>query len=360
MAFPPLKNILIINPHGIGDVLFTTPVISNLKRAHPQARITYIANRRAADVLKGNPKVDEILYYERDEFIAVYKKNVFAFWAKWLGFVNDIRTRQFDAVFDFSLNPAFGFVCRLCRIPLRVGYNYKKRGRFLTHSLPLKGFEGRHVAEYYLDLLGLAGISAQERAMEFPIGVDADMEAKAWIASQGIPTGKPLIAVIPGGGASWGTQAARKRWPAGKYAEFVDKMIAQYPVVVILLGDRKDAPLCQDIARQVHHPIYSAAGQTSLVQMAALIKQCRLAVVNDGGPLHVAVAAGTPTVSVFGPVDSAVYGPYPRDGHDRVTLGLACQPCYRNFRAADCEHISCLQDLPVERVYQHVERYLKV
>ena len=64
-----VKKILIINTFGIGDVLFTTPMISNLRLAYPECTIAYLANRRTADFLKFNPDIYQVFVYERDEFV---------------------------------------------------------------------------------------------------------------------------------------------------------------------------------------------------------------------------------------------------------------------------------------------------
>ncbi|HQP10619.1 MAG TPA: hypothetical protein PKV41_04475 [Candidatus Omnitrophota bacterium] len=71
-----------------------------------------------------------------------------------------------------------------------------------------------------------------------------------------------------------------------------------------------------------------------------------------------AVAAGTRTVSIFGPVDENVYGPYPRGNHIVIKKELACRPCYRRFRRARCEHISCLNQLTVEEVLERIAKIL--
>ncbi|MBI4310132.1 MAG: glycosyltransferase family 9 protein [Candidatus Omnitrophica bacterium] len=349
-----MNKILLINSFGIGDVLFTTPVISNLRRACPNARIVYIGNRRTAQFLEHNPKIDRVLVYERDEFYAAYQRNPIAFFREWLDFIREIKTEQFDGVFDFSLNSTFGFLGWWCGIPKRIGYDYRGRGRFLTRKIILEGYEGRHVIEYYLDLLRHAGIDVIDTRMELPVTAQDEEWARQWFKGQGIDFNKTLVAVVPGGGASWGAQAKNKRWPAEKYADLTDKIIADSGAAVILMGDAGEERLCQEIARLAHLPLYSAAGQTTLMQMAALLGRCRLAIVNDGGPLHVAVAAGIKTVSIFGPVDAAVYGPYPLEGHRVVYKGLACQPCYRRFRQAQCGHLSCLRDLSVEDVYRKV------
>jgi lipopolysaccharide heptosyltransferase II len=345
-------KILIINPFGIGDVLFTTPLISHLRNLYPDAFIGYVANRRAADIVQSNPKINQVYVYERDEF----KVDLIP---SWLKFFKDIKSGGFDMVFDFSLNSTFGFFSLVCGIPKRMGYDYKGRGRFLTHKIILKGYEGRHIIEYYLDLAKFIDNSTVlSPAMELVIDQNHQQWAKAWIKAAGIVLNQPMVAIIPGGGASWGKDAALKRWPASQYALLMDKIVAKSKATIILMGDLKEQSLAQELARHSSYPIYDAVGKTTLLQMAALLKLCSVVIVNDGGPLHMAVAAGVKTVSIFGPVDPVLYGPYPLGNHRVVSKGLACQPCYRQFRKAACSHLSCLNQLSVEEVFNQVERSL--
>lgn len=347
-------RILIINIFGIGDVLFTTPLISHLREVFPDSFIGYMANRRALPAIETNPKINKVYIYERDEFNKDLARS-------WLKLFREMRTERFDVVFDFSLNSSFGFFTMACGIPHRIGYDYRSRGRFLTDKIPLEGYEGRHVVEYYIDLMNKLKLPKTPEgplSLEIFIGSQDSQWAKDWIKAKNIDLKRPIIAVIPGGGASWGKDASYKRWPIGQYAALVDKIIAKTKAAIILMGDKKEQSLCQEMARQCSYPIYDAVGETTLLQMAALLKQCSLAIVNDGGPLHVAVAAGVRTVSLFGPVDPVVYGPYPHNGHRVITRDIACQPCYKQFRKAACEHVSCLKNLSVEEVFNQVERSL--
>jgi len=356
-----VHKILIINPFGIGDVLFTTPLVSCLRRLYPDAFIGYVTNRRALPVVQSNPKINQVYVYDRDEFT----ENLIP---RWVSFFKEIRQAQFEVVFDLSLNATFGFFCMACGIPKRIGYDYRQRGRFLTDKILLKGYETKHVAEYYLDLLGQLDPSARDVRDDFPTEFFIDHQhqqwAKDWMKAQGIDLKGKVIAVIPGGGASWGKDAQQKRWPLEQYVKLLDKIIAKSKAVVILLGDQKEQRLSQEITRQCSYPVYDAVGTTSLFQMAALLQLCHLAIVNDGGPLHVAVAVGTKTVSIFGPVDPMVYGPYvgagigAEDKHLAIVKGLACQPCYRQFRKAFCEHLGCLNHLTVDEVFNQIERLL--
>jgi len=344
------KKILIINPYGVGDVLFTTPVISNLRLGLPQASIAYLANRRTADFFKSNPDIAQVFVYERDEFVGNYQK--------YLELFNSIKQQKFDVVFDFSLNSSFGFLSFACGIKKRVGFDYRKRGRFLTDRVPLLGFEEKHVVEYYLDLLRLMEIPVVTKQMKLDAPSKDIQWAQEWLNRHKVDPAKPLIAVLPGGGASWGVAAGHKRWPASKYAHLMDKIVENFDAAIILLGDSKEEELCREVVSLAHFPLHFAVGETSLLELAALLMRCQGAILNDGGPLHVAVAAGVKTVSIFGPVDPHVYGPYPASGHTVVQKALPCQPCYRRFRMARCGHINCLNELSVEEVYRKVQNIL--
>ncbi len=348
------NRILIINPFGVGDCLFADPVIANIKKKYPLARISYIANDRTAVLIKSNPNVDNVISYERDEFVKARKKNFFAYAKRWFAFIDAIRQERCDVAVDFSLNRMFGCLAWIAGIKMRIGYDFKGRGIMLTHKIELKGYENKHVVEYYLDLLKFIDVPAVVKAMRLNVGKDEEIWAGQWLVNNDISQVSKLVAVVPGGGASWGGRAERKRWPAAKYAQLIDKMIADLGVTVILFGDAKEQGLATEITSLAASPVYSAVGQTSILQMAALLKYCSLAVLNDGGPLHVAVASGVKTISIFGPVDEKVYGPYPSAGHEVVKKNLACQPCYKRFFVAQCEHFSCLKDLSVEDVYRKV------
>ena len=343
-------KILIINPYGVGDVLFTTPVIRNLREAYPHAEIAYLANRRSADLIKFNPDIARVFVYERDEFVGNHQK----YW----GLFNSIRHERFDLVFDFSLNSSFGFLTAASGIKKRVGFDYRKRGRFLTDRVPLTGFEEKHIVEYYLDLLRLVRIPVMTKEMKLDVPSQDTQWAGDWLKRNNIDPAQPLLAVLPGGGASWGQAARYKRWPASKYAQLIDKIIENFDAGIILMGDSKEEELCREVVSLAHFPLHFAVGETSLLGLAALLKRCQGAVVNDGGPLHVAAAVGLRTVSIFGPVDPQVYGPFPLNGHIVVQQGLPCQPCYRRFRMANCGHISCLGELSVDEVYRKVQQIL--
>jgi len=353
------KKILIINIFGIGDVLFTTPVISNLKAIYPDLYIGYVCNRRTVSLLERNPKVDKIFIYDRDEFKSAYQKSKILICKKMINFLKSIKMEHFDTSIDFSLNDFTSWVTWMVGIKNRIGFKYKNRGFFLNKRFPLKGYENKHVVQYYLSLLEKLGVPAKFHDLELNINQeDTNWADKFFTENMGQSNGKTVIGFVPGGGASWGKDAVYKRWPAEKYAKLADKLIEKYSAAIILMGDKSDFDLCNMVSKVMVRQSTMACGETTISQFAALARKCSLMIVNDGGPLHIAVAAGVRTVSVFGPVDDSVYGPYPQKNHIVIKKGLVCQPCYRQFRRASCEHISCLEQLTVEEVFEQVKEVL--
>ncbi|GEM_PF-31713 len=351
------KKILISNIFGIGDVLFTTALISNIKDNFPDCFIGYVCNKRTAPLLAGNPKINKIIVYEKDEFDALFKRSKIAFLRKIFGTVGDIKREKFDFGIEMSLNKYASFLLWFAGIKERVGFNYKNRSPFLTKKIPLDGYEKKHVVEYYLDLLESMGFQATHKNLELFLNEKDRSFARDFFQKNQL-TRKPVVVLAPGGGASWGADAVYKRWPADKYAQLADKLIEKFKAQIILLGSSFEKPLCRSVASRMQEKNVRVCCEANITEAAAVLEKCDVAIVNDGGLLHVAVAVGTKTVSIFGPVDEKVYGPYPRGPHRVVSKNLPCQPCYRRFRRADCTHYLCLHSINVSDIIEKVDEIL--
>lgn len=348
-------NILIVNPFGIGDCLFTTPLIHTLKENFPKEKLGFLCNRRTAGLLKNNPFIDKLLVYERDDFKRIMESS----WPRWFkafnSFIGEIKRERFDLAVDLSLAANFGFFLWLSGIKKRIGYNYKNRGFYLTDSLKLGGYEDRHIVEYYNELLALVGIKPKYKNLELYFSEEDKRYAEDFLASQDIDRNSPVIAIAPGGGASWGLEAILKRWPEENFRLLVDKIIEKYRVTIIILGDSSDKELFS-ISRAI-----DLRGRTTLSQSAALINKADIFIGNDGGPLHMAVSLRKKTLSFFGPVDPAVYGPYPHDESRHIVLrrNLECSPCYRKFRLSPCQrNRECLEKIDVNEALTALDSLL--
>lgn len=368
------KNILIINPFGIGDVLFSTPLVRAIKKAYPKCYIAYICNLKVKDILATNPDIDEVIVFERDEYRVEWKRSKAGGIKKFLGFWGGIKKKRFDMVFDLSLGKEYSFFCWRSGIKDRRGFNYKNRGRFLNKKIEFDGFNDKPVAEYYLDLMGsrltACGASLEQYNSEHAGGYSsseaneveklntvlvATPEDKAYIDTflnqSGIKGNDILIGIAPGGGMSFGKKNQdRRRWPAKKFAELSDKIIEKFNAKVILMWGPGEENLVNEIASLMKEkPLI--APRTKIREMAELCRRCKLVICSEGGPLHIANSQLVRTISIFGPVDEKVYGPYPKNERNRViTSGLECRPCYKKFKLPECEHKKCLEDISVDEV----------
>ncbi|MBI4708394.1 MAG: glycosyltransferase family 9 protein [Candidatus Omnitrophica bacterium] len=167
-----------------------------------------------------------------------------------------------------------------------------------------------------------------------------------------------IVGIAPGAGASWGKDAKFKHWPAIKYAQLAEKLSLDLGAKIVILGDSSDMPIGEMIFGMMKNKPLDLTGKTSLGDFAAAIKNLNILVTNDGGPLHVAVALGINTVSLFGPVDDLTYGPYPASSkHVVIKKDLACRPCYKNFRMPLCQFDrECIKSIEVDDVFTMIRR----
>lgn len=354
-----MKKILIANIFGIGDILFTTPLISNLKNAFEHLEVDYLCNARSKEVAECIPGINRVLVYEKDAFRALWKRSKKKFFSEALGLFKEIKNGKYDAVFDFTLSREFGLVFMLSGIEKRIGLDYKKRGVFLTDKLPLEGFEGRHVVEHYLDLLDLVGVKPEVEEMCIYPDPDALEWAEKYLSDKDL-LDKPFAAIVPGGGASWGKQASRKRWHEEGFLAVADAL-SEKGVNIAILGDPLEEEMCAYIAKKMKKDPKIKENDLTLKEYIALLSKSALVLCNDGGPLHLAVALGVPTVSIFGPVDEEVYGPFPSSGKHKVIKSddLACRPCYSRFKLPECTHDArCITDVKPDEVIRSCSEVL--
>ncbi len=357
------KRILIVNPFGIGDALFTTPMIEAIKTQSPNAYIGYISNIRTAPFFLSNKKVDRVFIFEKDEYRALWKMSKARFIKKLFELLGDIRKERFDTVFDLSMAREYGFFLKMAGIRERIGYNYKKRGLFLTKKIDLeKGFSDKHIVEYYLDLLNLAGLTRPKfPCLKIYISDLEQEKADKMLLLAGIGADDKFIAIAPGGGKSWGGTSFRKQWPKECFVETIKGILSRTGLKAVLLGNDGDKAICDYIKKQEPSCV-NLCDQTDLLSLAAILRRSALLIANDGGPLHIGVGSGARTISIFGPVDERVYGPYPLSADHKVIKDddLKCRPCYKNFKVPACEDRKCLENILPEIVVKEVMRMLEV
>jgi len=357
-------SILLIRPDHLGDLLFTTPALRALRQAFPQARITGLVGPWAEAVVASNPCLDEVMLCPFPGFTRQPKRSIIEPYIVLGHYARLLREKEFDLAVVLRFDHWWGaLLAYLAHIPRRVGYDIAEVKPFLTDAVPY--VPGRHEVEQNLALVEaisgqpllrrLDGHPWQGFPLEFPLRAQDREFATRYLAEQGVREDDPLVCIHPGAGAPV------KLWRKEGWAQVADALVKGYGAKVILTGSASEEPLVQAIAERMASQPLVAAGQTTLGGLAALMARCRLALGVDSGPLHLAVAVGTPTVHLYGPVDSRTFGPWGDPArHIVLTSDMDCIPCNRlDYREEELEAHPCVRDISEAQVLEAARQLLE-
>ena len=331
-------KILIVKPSSLGDIIHALPTVRILRRAFPQADIAWLVNDNLAPILGGSPVVNRVIPFARRRF---------ATWSGAAGlapFVTALRRERFDWAIDLQCLLRSSLLALASGARRRTGLSDGREGSrwFYTETIHMPA-EPTHAVDRYLMLPHQLGIAVDR--VEFPLAPDP--------RGPGAPREK-LIVINPG--ARWPS----KRWPAGQFSALLDALAARWPDHrLAIMGGTDELPLAQTIASQTRTPPELLTGRTTLPELIALMRRARLMISNDSGPMHIAVAVGTPVVALFGPTDPRLTGPYPFGGPDHVLVRaeLDCAPCFK----PGCKNspgLECMTRIGVEQVLAAAERLM--
>ena len=269
---PPTRSILLITLSNIGDAVLTTPVLEALHARYPLAVVDIVTDARASELFSHCPW--------RGNIILKHKQ---LGWRGTLALVKQLRARRYDLVVDLRTDGL--------TLLLRAQRRLTRR-----HGKPV----GRHAVERHF------GVIREREPLDAipPVQVWLSAAELAWARQQlaGLP-GQCWLALGPG--ARW----EGKCWPAQRFSTLATRLQAHVDAV-ILLGSTADRDSCAQIAATLPLPCINLAGKTDLLQATAVLQRVRLFVGIDSGLGHLAAAAGTPTVTVFGPGDPQRYHPW--------------------------------------------------
>jgi lipopolysaccharide heptosyltransferase II len=332
------QRVLIVKLRALGDVIISTPVITNLRKAIPHAEIVYLTEPGYDEPLRGNPYLDEIVLVPRMPFFTSNLR---------LGeppqIMRRLKRRCFDLAIDLFGNPRSALLILLSGARTRVGYRYRVRS--LAYNVKVTPRYPRYVVEFNLDVLRELGIPILTNDLYLPVSDEDRGHALRFIENHGL-NGKRLVGLFPGGG--W----PAKRWTPSGYARLADLLNARDGVGVVIVGGPGEEGIVQEIIQLSRtHPVPVTG--LSLMQAAALIATMDLMVGNDSAPQYLAIAMKTPSISLFGPTrhDNAI----PQGCRHRVLrLGLPCSPCDR----LTCQTMECMRSITAEQVMGMVDEML--
>src|SRR3989338_6703800 len=181
-------KVLAIHPFGIGDVIFSFWALESLKRS-TDCEIGFLCNERTESLVRLNPAVKEVFVFNRDALRLARKKSGVSFLAKLYELTQTLRRHRYDLAIDFSLGREFAFLAMCAGIKRRVGFDYRRRGLFLTQKIVLDGFETQPVREHYLDLVSQAVPDVEASHSRYPdltLGSSTEFFWHQWKKTNGI------------------------------------------------------------------------------------------------------------------------------------------------------------------------------
>jgi len=330
------KRILVFNVNWLGDALFSTAVIRNIRRNFPDSYLACIIPSRCYAVLKGNPHLDDIIIFdEKDRHKGTLEK---------LGFISYLKAKRFDTVFLLHRSFSRALLCWMAGIPQRIGYYTRKRGFLLTKKIVPLSSDSLHRIDYYLNIIEKAGLRVEDRFPEFFIKEEDQDSSNAFLAGKGITPDDFLVGINPGG--NW----MPKRWPREYWARLADLLIDKLKAEVIITGALTDISLAREIQVLMKGKPILATGLFNLKQFAALSRRLDLFISADSGPLHIANAAGCKNIiAIFGPTSVKVTAPYPLKNVVVLKKDVGCVlPCYK----LNCPDNRCMKMITPEEVLQ--------
>lgn len=345
-------KILVIRPDHLGDVLLTTPALSVLRAARPDAEIHALVGAWSGDVLAGNPDVDRVLTLAFPGFTRTPKEN----WRSPYWFAvrtaQQLRTIGYSAAVILRPDHWWGaMVTKMAGIPKRIGFDLPDVAGFLTDALP---FDHTHVVRQNATLIEpLTGKVATD---SLKLNFQVDPADSAWIDGYleewSITTNDRLLCIHPGSG-TW-----VKRWLEEHWAAVADALAEQLDTKVVFTGGDHELEMVQEIVRQMRQPACIMVGDTRIGTLGALFQRSTIVLGPDSGPLHLAVAVGTPTVTLFGPADPLEFGSWGDPSiHPVLFSNINCRPCRILDWGTDApDYHPCVRDISVGRVLEAARR----
>lgn len=339
----PAKNIIVRMPNWIGDLIMATPILTDLRKAYPDAEITVMCRSPLSDLLKEDPDINELFSFS--------KVNGFGRRSEKRNIIEKLRKGNYDLgiLLTNSLSSAWWFWQG--KVKQRVGFARDFRRLLLTHPVSLpQEIQTQHLVLTYKKLLEPLGIPLSATAPRLHLTPKEIQEAKELLTQLGMKPGSLLVGINPG--AAYGTA---KCWLPERFRELTEKLAREENLFILYFGDAVTAPLVKEICQGLPSTVLNLAGLTSIRELASLISLCDILLTNDSGPMHIASALGTPVVALFGSTSSIATGPY--RGGRVIQKQVACSPCYKRVCPID---FRCMKQIEVAEVYQEISDLLQL
>lgn len=336
-----VARVLVIKLSAVGDVILAVPSLRAIRQKFKDAVIKVLVGLQAREIIDRCPYVDDRIVCDfkgRDRGMKGLMR---------LG--QALRKENFDIVIDLQNNRKSHMLAFLSFALARYGYDNGKLSRLLNRRIK-NDAPYLNPVEHQFRVLKLAGVKPQDERLElWPSEADEryalDLLRENWVTiSQGV------AGIHVRASARWAT----KNWPPEYIADLSDKIASGFNMRVVLTGSKEDAPLAQAIARRARSKPIVAAGRTSIMELACLIKHFKVFLTPDSAPMHIAAAVGTPFIALFGPTDPSRHLA-PAERCIVMKKALECSPCYKPTCSKDYK---CMKKITVNEIFEAMKPFL--
>jgi heptosyltransferase I len=338
-------HILIVRLSAIGDIVFASPLIAALRRAHPRAHIAWLVQPECAPLLRHHPDLDEVIPWPHRDWRDLWRKRRWGALASAVrAFRKDLAGRGFDLALDLQGLLKSGALTRLSGAGERVGLGSREGSQWLmTRTLPRGGDPGR-IGSEYLYLAERLGLPTDPFDMAIHYGAAEADRAAELIEAHGLGAGYALICPF--------TTRPQKHWFAPRWADLAQRLTTELGLPTLMLGSQADRGAAAEIrsltqtGAGTQAGLIDLVGETSLLEAAALIHRAALVVAVDTGLGHMGIAFARPTLLLFGSTC-----PYRNTTHGNARIlyhRLPCSPCKR--RPTCNGAFTCMRLIEVDEV----------
>lgn len=335
------KNILLIKPSSLGDIVMALPALSALRRSFPDAKISWFVRTEFAPLIRNHPDLNEVILFDR-AFLGKCWYHPRAF-AALVSLILQLRRGKFDAVLDLQglfRTASLGWLSG-CRKRLGMAGAREFAHIFYTHKVK-QDEDCIHLVDYYLKIVRAAGASETDVRFVLPIDFTPAYAVSRLLKANGVNADN-YACFVP-------TSAhADKCWPVERFAELADRVSKEFKLSIAATGAAAEKDTVEKLKSKAFVPVANLAGETSIKELMVLLKSAKLVVSNDTGPGHIAAALGVPVVLLFGRSNPARVAPY-----GRKNSVAAVEPDGRGFKADSADPKHNIKNVTVDEVFQKV------
>lgn len=329
--------LLAIQLGDIGDVVLTLPSLRALKTAFPDNHLVVCVREKAGALMDICADVDTVFTVNKKN-----RKPIEAIKYQ-MDFFSALRRHPYDLAIDFRTGTRGAILALLSGARAKLGFFDPEeqlwRNRVFSHLLHCGYQKGTYVAEYYFEVIKWLGITPESLDPQLAVPIAVKQDVRDRLQGMDVDGKSPFIVLQPF--SLW----QYKELHADKYVDLIDQISRRCGVPVIVCGAPNERQRAQAITGRCHGRAINLAGQTTISQLAGLLSLAQLFIGVDSAGMHIAAAAGTPTVSIFGPSDPASWAPR-GNRHAVIQSKLPCVPC-RQKGCANSGVSRCLDELSV-------------